>query len=166
MTVSEMRNSRSDGVVPLAVEFVWADGDVGHVRVGNADAAWVSAIVTFRVDFEAGLGCGGANQIEPRRWLFWRHLIRVPEGLYLFELFLCQLARYFAALDLFGVNVMLDDLDDLWIRKRGDIARARKVGDACYDAAHDLARSSLRHIGDDPDVLRPSDLPYQVLDRS
>src|SRR5438105_9842024 len=60
---------------------------------------------------------------------------------------------------------MLDHIHDGRVRQRGDVAGAGEVRNAGDDAAHDLPGARLRHVGHDPDVLRPRDLSDQPLDR-
>src|SRR5260370_36520355 len=61
--------------------------------------------------------------------------------------------------------MMLDGRHYLWIGERGDVARAREVGDAGDDPAHDLARAGLGHVRVDPYVPGSGDLADQALDR-
>src|SRR2546426_9775734 len=56
-------------------------------------------------------------------------------------------------------------LYDLRVRKRRNVSNIGKVGGRSKDPAHDLARASLGHIRDDPDILRSRDLPDLSLNR-
>src|SRR5438034_2539604 len=61
--------------------------------------------------------------------------------------------------------MMPDLFHDLGVGQRGDVADVGEVGHGRDDPAHDLAGPGLRHVGDDPDVLRPRDLADHGLDR-
>src|SRR5438552_5118516 len=94
------------------------------------------------------------------------HLLGLSERLD-FLLFLgCELPRALSPLDLLGLDLLPDRVNNLRIRERRDVAGTREVGDAGDDPPHDLARPSLRHIRDDPDILRPGDFADQLLDRT
>ena len=51
-------------VVPLAMEFVWADIQCGHFGVCDFDTGWVSAVVDLGFDVESGARCGGGDQLH------------------------------------------------------------------------------------------------------
>src|SRR6266851_993588 len=51
-------------VVPLTMEFGPADVDVVHVLVGYGDAFGIEVGVEFAADRQAGVGRGGADQID------------------------------------------------------------------------------------------------------
>src|SRR5271166_1007641 len=76
-----------------------------------------------------------------------------------------ELARHLAVRGLGRLYLVPDVLDDLGVGQRGDVADVGEVGDGRDDPAHDLAGPGLGHVGDDPDVLRPGDLPDYGLDR-
>src|SRR5580700_6150167 len=82
----------------------------------------------------------------------------LPEGLDLVFLGLAQLAGYLALGALGGLDLLADLVHDLRVGERGDVAGVGEVGGRGDHAAHDLAGPGLRHVGDDPDVLRPGDL--------
>ena len=48
------------------MEFVRADIQRGHFVIGDFDAGWISAVVDFRFDVEAGARCGGGDQLHNR----------------------------------------------------------------------------------------------------
>src|SRR5580700_1423914 len=89
----------------------------------------------------------------------------LPEGLDLVFLGLAQLAGYLALGALGGLDLLADLVHDLRVGERGDVAGVGEVGGRGDHAAHDLAGPGLRHIGDDPDVLRPGDLADVGFDR-
>src|ERR671937_1021343 len=92
-------------------------------------------------------------------------LLDAAEGLDLLQLLRRQLARSLAAFHLLGLHLVADVLDDLWVRERRDVADVGEVRDACDHAPHDLPGARLRHVGDDPNVLRTRDLSDLLLDR-
>src|SRR6266542_2836375 len=80
-------------------------------------------------------------------------------------LLLGELARALPAGELLALHVMPDVLDDLGVRERCRVADVGEVGDRGDHPAHDLARAGLRHVRDDPHVLRARDLPDLLIDR-
>src|SRR5271169_5240544 len=77
-------------------------------------------------------------------------------------------ALFAEALDVFRSFVQGDDvpalhqlpylLDDVGIGQRSDIAGVHTIGDGSEDAPHDLARTSLGHVGHEVDSFRPRNL--------
>src|SRR5215472_9860086 len=82
----------------------------------------------------------------------------------LLHLGLAQLARQLALGNLRALHVVPYPLDHLGVGKRRDVADIREVGHGRDYPAHDLPRPGLRHVRDDPDVLRPGDLANLDLD--
>ena len=74
-----------------------------------------------------------------------------------------------------GSDLGLDDIDDGRLSERRQVTELITLAgdDLAHDATHDLARTSLRHIRDDVDLLRGgegtddlSDLQRELLDQS
>src|ERR1700677_1677405 len=55
---------RMDRVVPLSMEGVAGDVDFGQFPIGYNDPLWVGVFIEFAADTEAGLGRGGADEID------------------------------------------------------------------------------------------------------
>src|SRR5215813_12043488 len=92
-------------------------------------------------------------------------LLAAPERLEFLELLCRQFARNLAAGHLFILDVTANVFHDFGIRECGRVPHVGEIGDGCDHPAHDLAGAGLRHIRDDPDVLRARDLPDLGLDR-
>ncbi len=52
------------GVVPVAMEGIVLDVDAGHFGIAYLEAFWVAVLVDFAGDDEAGVGRGGADQLD------------------------------------------------------------------------------------------------------
>src|SRR6266567_8916166 len=56
-------------------------------------------------------------------------------------------------------------LYDLRVRQRRNVSNIGEVAASRKNSAHDLARTRLGHILDDPDILRPRNLPNLGINR-
>ena len=54
----------TDGVVPVAMEGIALDVDGGHFGIADLDAFRVNVLVDVAGDGEAGVGRGGADQLD------------------------------------------------------------------------------------------------------
>ncbi len=54
----------TDDVVPVAMEGIALDVEGGHFDIADLDALWVTVLVDVAGDGEAGVGRGGADQLD------------------------------------------------------------------------------------------------------
>src|ERR1035437_3278237 len=92
-------------------------------------------------------------------------LLGLAERLDLLHFFGRELARNLPPRHLLGLNLVAYTVNDLRVRQRGDVSDIGEVGDPSDHPPHDLSGAGLRHVWDDPDVLRSRDLPDLRLDR-
>src|SRR5579883_3081607 len=91
-------------------------------------------------------------------------LLGAAEQLDLLNLLGSKFARHLATIQFLPLNLPANALDDLRVGQRRHVTHVGKVADRGQHTAHNLARTRLGHIGDDPTVLRPRDLANLRLD--